>query len=138
MYNRYTPEDCDIIAEVYKSEYKAKNPPKPEITTKIYLVRALLSPGIFIYGLFITFIMLVFPITQFLLLSMVFRLISQPFVYLLRIGGSDVKVMDSFIDFHDNVTLDSLVTITIPIWLSFYMVHLYINTGEILDLEGRK
>lgn len=131
MYNKYTQEDYKKIVELYRSEYEATHPPKPKMTAKIYGIRALLSPLIFIYGLFQLFTLTILPI---LLLLMFFRLILQPFIYLLKIGGTNIKVADSFFGFHDNITIDCLIHITISIWFSFYMVHLYVTTGEIFSL----
>ena len=61
-------------------------------------------------------------------------LLFNPFIWLLRKTGSDVKNIDPFIQI-GNDTLGHLAGLTIYIWGAFAIVYKYIKDGSIFNVN---
>ena len=99
------------------------------------IIRIILSPFILLYGYFMLAAgtALAFPFVFIVMLSLI-GFISQPFVYLFRLGGTNLEGIESFID-AENPIRGHFLGMTIHIWLSYYIVYEYIKTGKILTGE---
>lgn len=107
---------------------------------KKIIARLLLSPFIFLWGVFMLAAFTLFPLPLIVLLSL-FGIISIPFVWAFRKSGSKIKYMEPFLtnyeDFEQekNIFKNHLLMSTIYIWGAFYVAYLYIKTGEIYNPE---
>lgn len=96
-------------------------------------IRILLSPLIFLWGFFLLFTLTMFPIIPMIVLFIgIFGLLSMPFIWLLRKGGSDIEYIEPFIDEIDNIFLSYLATITVYFWFPLYYTYYYIKTGKFI------
>ena len=103
------------------------------------LIRILLSPFIFIWGVFFTAAMCLFPIPLIMGCSLI-GLISQPFIYLIKKGGTEIKYCEPFLNENDcklfkSYFIANLIGILSPIILPFAIMIIYIMEGEIITSD---
>lgn len=94
------------------------------------IIRLLLSPIIFIYACFLIGAMMIFPLPLFIFIHFL-GLVSTPFIWLLKHGGTDVKYMECLFNPTGYLIIDNLIMILVPIWGPFAIVISYIVTGEL-------
>lgn len=97
---------------------------------KKYIFRILLSPFIFIWGLFLLAAGTLFPL-PFLIGVSFFGLLLEPFVWLFKKSGSKINGIEPFIDNSNNNVLGHFLGLTIYIWGAFAVTYYYIKTGKI-------
>lgn len=158
--NRSIPIICTITKEMWYSVRKCAkdnsitkstlnnylNNKTENKTTLIYLkiiykmnkilIRIILSPFILIWGVFFTAAMCLFPIPLVMGFSFI-GLISQPFIYLLRKGGTKIKYCEPFLNENDhrlfkNYFIANLIGILLPIILPFLIMIIYIIENKII------
>lgn len=105
------------------------------------LIRILLSPFIFIYSIFFTAAMCFFPMPIIIGFSL-YNLITQPFVYLIKKGGTEIKYSESFFNECDNKLFKNylfanITGVLLPILLPFIITIIYIKNGKIITDEYR-
>jgi hypothetical protein len=99
-----------------------------------FLLRVLLSPFIFLWGLFMLAVGTVFPITLLVMISFV-GLLLEPFVWLLKKSGSNINGIEPFIDDTGNNALGHFLGLTIHIWGAFAVVYIYLKDGTVWSVE---
>jgi len=101
----------------------------------MHLLRILLSPFIFIYGLFLICAGMLFPLTMIVFLSLI-MIVAHPFIWLINKSiNNKIEEMESLLNITSNNFINNLLTVTIPIWGAFYVVYIYIKDGEIFTLN---
>ncbi len=95
-----------------------------------FLLRVLLSPFIFIWGLFMLAAGTLFPITFLVMISFV-GLLLEPFIWLLKKSGSNINGIEPFIDNTGNNALGHFLGLTIHIWGAFAVVYVYLKDGTV-------
>ena len=105
-----------------------------------FLLRLLLSPLLFLWGVFMLATGTLFPLPLLIIFS-VGGMISVPFVWILRKSGAEVGYIEPFFcnyeDFEKekNIFRDHFLMASIYLWGAFYVTYLYIKTGEIYNPE---
>lgn len=100
-------------------------------------LRIVLSPFIFLWGVFILAAGSIFPIPLIVMFSF-FGVIATPFIWVLRQSGSDISYIGVFTPFSSNedsflnAMAGSVLGLTIYFWLPFAAVYLYVKSGEII------
>ena len=94
-----------------------------------FLLRLILSPFIFIWGLFLLAAGTFFPVSFLVILSF-FGFIIEPFIFLLRLSGADINGIEPLISTKYTM-LSHLIGITIYVWGAPAITVNYILTGEI-------
>lgn len=108
---------------------------------KNYFYRIILSPIIFLWGVFILIALSLIPIAWMVVIYSLVGMLSTPIIYLLKIGGSDIEftrpvVLDfSVFENNKNVFLMHFIGFTIQIWGAFAITYHYIKTGEIYFID---
>jgi hypothetical protein len=98
------------------------------------IIRSCLSPLVFIYGIFITLAMCLFPIPL-IMLSAIAGMFLCPLTWLSIKTGSTMEYHWAFLNPTKSNFLNHFISFTIVIWGAFYIVWFYINTGQIYDLD---
>ena len=94
-----------------------------------FLLRILLSPFVFLWGIFILAAGTLFPIPLLVIFSFI-GFIIEPFIYLFRLSGSKINGIEPFIP-TKYIMLSHLLGVTIYIWGAPAIVINYILTGEV-------
>jgi hypothetical protein len=102
----------------------------PTVDKRI-LLRVVLSPLVFICGVILTCVLIVFPLPILCGITF-FQLIVYPFIVLLNKAGSEIEIPEPFIDTTNNTLINYVLTITLPLWLAFAVVVYFIITGKLL------
>ena len=105
------------------------------------LLRIILSPIIFVWGLILLMAVTVVPIFIILTIWSFIGIISQPFIWLFRKAGADIHYAEPFLG--NSVECDDgwysllfhFLGLTIYIWGAFFVMFYYIITGEIITGE---
>ncbi len=98
---------------------------------KLTLIRILISPVVFLWGLFLLAAGTLFPVTMIVLISFI-CLLSEPFIWLFRKTGSYLEApFDAFFNITGNSALDHFLGATVHLWGAFYITYAYIKTGKI-------
>lgn len=95
------------------------------------LVRVLLSPLILIFYIFLTGLMMLFPLAILIVFISFFGLILEFTAYILSKGGTEIKRIDPFINHHNNI-IGHFLGITIIFWGSFYATYIYVKHGVLM------
>jgi hypothetical protein len=105
-----------------------------------FLLRLLLSPLLFLWGIFMLAAGTLFPLPLLVIFS-VGGMISIPFVWALRKSGAKINYIEPFLcDYKDfekekNIFRDHFLMASIYLWGAFYVAYIYIKTGEIYNPE---
>lgn len=95
------------------------------------ILRIILSPFIFLYGIFLLAAGTLFPLPLLVVLSF-YGLISIPIIWLLNKSGVEVNQMDNaFISYSNSQALNHFLGLTIYFWGAFYVVYMFIKKGEL-------
>jgi len=98
---------------------KVKNP----------ILRIVLSPFIFIYGILMTLVFSIFPFSLITILGIIFCFIC-PFIWLYRKTGNNIEYPKGII--HTRYYfINYMLVSTICIWFPFWIVFNFIKRGEI-------
>jgi len=97
------------------------------------LLRIALSPLMFVYGGFLTFIGMLFPLPLLSGFSFI-GLCAEPFIWLFNKGGSNIESMDACLQITKNNTMNLFLCAILPLWMAFGVTYLYIKDGEIINL----
>ncbi len=95
-----------------------------------FLLRIILSPLVFLWGLFLLAAGTLFPLNIIVGLS-IMGFMLEPFVWLLKKSGSNISGIEPFIDDTGNNALGHFLGITIHIWGAFAIVYIYLKDGTI-------
>jgi hypothetical protein len=101
-----------------------------------FLIRVALSPLLFLYGIMLLGAGSLFPL-PFLIMLSIAGIISKPFVWMLRKGGTDINYIEPFFgnykDFNleKNIVKNHFIGLTIYFWGAFAVSYHYIKTGKI-------
>jgi hypothetical protein len=114
-----------------------KETQKPQLNIPVvsgrFLLRILLSPFIFLWGIFMLAAGTLFPLPLLIMFSFIGFLI-EPFIYLFRLSGSEINGIDPFIPTKYTM-LSHLLGLTIYIWGAPAIVVNYVLTGEVWSGE---
>lgn len=97
------------------------------------IIRILLSPFIFMWGVFLLAALTFFPLSLIVPLS-ILGFIGTPFVWLLKQGGTDIAYPESLVGKGGSMSAvmgEHLLVSTIHLWGAFYVTYLYLKTGEV-------
>lgn len=112
---------------------------------KKILLRILLSPFIFLYGVLMLLVLTIFPLSFIIPISFVCFVLT-PIIWVLRESGSEIKYPEPFIRYpyetlfefkvncNNSVLLymrNHFLGIIIHIWVVFAFLYRYIKTGKI-------
>ena len=98
------------------------------------ILRILLSPLVFIWGLIVTVGISLFP-GILLIFTSFFGLLFAPIAWLLNKSGANVKSIEPLFDQTGNDTVGHSLGLTYFIWAPFSFVYNYIRYGIIIGLE---
>lgn len=94
-----------------------------------FLLRILLSPFVFLWGIFILAAGTLFPLPLLIMYSFI-GFFTEPFIYLFQLSGSEIGRIEPFI-LTKYTMLSHLLGLTIYIWGVPAIVINYILTGKI-------
>ena len=95
-----------------------------------FLLRVILSPFIFLWGLFMLAVGTLFPLPLLVMISFC-GLLLEPFIWLLQKSGSKINGIEPFIDNTGNNALGHFLGFTIYIWGAFAIVYVYLEDGTV-------
>ena len=110
------------------------------MNNNLIFLRIILSPFIFLWGIFLLAAGTLFPVPLLVLISM-YGLICTPFIWLIKKSKTNIKYPEPFLskygDYENekNIMRDHLFGATIYLWGAFAVVYNYIKTGEIFTGE---
>lgn len=97
---------------------------------KQYLLRIVLSPLVFLWGVFLVLAMSLFPLTILVLFSW-FAMIACPIIWLLNASGATIKYPEPLTNATQYVFINHFIWATSHVWAPFYIAWEYIKTGRI-------
>jgi uncharacterized Tic20 family protein len=95
-----------------------------------FLLRILLFPFIFLWGIFMLAAGTLFPLPLLVIISF-YGLLLEPFIWLLRKSGSKINGIEPFIDDTGNNALGHFLGLTIYVWGAFAIVYVYLKDGTV-------
>jgi len=89
--------------------------------------RMIVSPLIFIYGLFIA----LNPFLWIISFCSLGSLFLQPFIWLVRKADTDIKYLECFFDETEYITLNYIIGIFCFVLMPFYIVYIYVKENRL-------
>lgn len=107
------------------------------------LIRILLSPFIFIYGLYILIVLSLSIVLPIIMIHGICCIIWSIMVFVLKKGGTKIDYPEPLLDFllpsnsGDNIKTiitGHFLSSTVYIWLPFLVTYCYLKNGDIVNL----
>lgn len=95
-----------------------------------FLLRLLLCPLIFIWGCVMLVVGSFFPLPLIVMISF-WGLLFEPFIWLLRKSGANIKGIEPFFDCTGNNAINHFLGLTIYVWGAFAIVYFYLKDGTV-------